>query len=110
MTRVTEVAKKEAEMTAVELSEQIAVLKADIAGLASTLASMGKAKGQAVADAARHDVAAIRAKGEEQAAALATQAKNLADEAETFVRTRPTTALGIAVGLGFVIGLLTNRR
>lgn len=110
MARIAEIAQKAADPTAAELSDQIAALKADIAGLAATLAAMGKAKGQAVADAAREDVAALRAKGEETAATLAQEAKDLAAEAESLLRNRPATALGIAVGLGFLVGLMTNRR
>lgn len=110
MARIAEIAQKAVEPSSAELSDQIAALKADIAGLASTLTAMGKARGQAVADAAREDAAAIRAKGEEAAAEAGAKARELLSEAEAVLRDRPGTALGVALGIGFLVGLMTNRR
>ncbi len=117
MPKVTELAQKAvdaaSEGTAPSVEDiyaQIATLRADMAALGSTIAALGKSKGHAVADAAREDVAALRAKGEEQAAMLAEQARGLVDDAEGFLRNRPAAALGIAVGAGVLVGLILNRR
>ena len=38
------------------------------------------------------------------------RAKEVADQADTFVRTNPWQAVGIAAGVGLVIGMLMSRR
>ena len=96
--------------TTEELAGQIEAIRADIASLTQTIAAIGKAKGAELSDAARERAAAAIAKGGEQAELLRQQALRLNDEAQDFVAQRPATSLGIAAGLGFVVGMLMSRR
>ena len=90
-------------VTVDDLSEQITVLKNDIASLTSAVTEFSKAKGQAASDQVKATAADMSAAG--RAKALEAQAS-----AEEFVRTQPTAALGIAAGVGFIVGLMTVRR
>jgi len=91
------------QVTIDELSEQIALLKMDIASLTETLGDYGKAKSDEMRDTARtaaHDLS-------EAGRAKAMEAQK---QAEEFLQTQPGTALGIAAGLGFLVGIVTARR
>tara|TARA_R110002049_G_scaffold117332_2_gene270475 strand:+ start:52812 stop:53126 length:315 start_codon:yes stop_codon:yes gene_type:complete len=86
-----------------DLSAQIATLKNDVASLTATLGQYGKAKTEEMrktATTTAHDLTdAGRAK------ALEAQ-----KQAEEFIIAQPATALGIAAGVGFLVGLVTARR
>ena len=86
-----------------DLSNQIAVLKNDIANLTSTMGDVGKAQANAAASTVKSTAANLKEAGQRKA--VETQ-----DSAEEFIRTQPATALGIAAGAGFLVGLLTARR
>lgn len=86
-----------------DLSAQIEVLKSDISSLTSALGNYGKSKGEAAAESAKRTAQQARSAGEEKL--LESQA-----QAEDFIRKQPATALGIAAGVGFLIGLVTARR
>ena len=91
------------DLTISDLSDQISILKKDIATLTGTLSEYGKLKTAEAASTARATVADITETGKIKA--LDAQA-----QAEEFVRQQPATALGIAAGLGFLVGLLSSRR
>jgi ElaB/YqjD/DUF883 family membrane-anchored ribosome-binding protein len=75
-----------------DLASQIDTLKNDLAKLTHSLSDYGVAKTEAAAATARDK---------------ATEAQLHAEE---FVRTQPATSIGIAAGLGFLIGMMTARR
>ena len=89
--------------TVEDLSTQIAILKDDIAALTATMGDVGKAKVAEASSTASATAADLAEAG--RAKAVETQEK-----AEEFIRTQPTTALGIAAGIGFLVGLMTVRR
>tara|TARA_R110002072_G_scaffold1309_11_gene10711 strand:- start:329 stop:649 length:321 start_codon:yes stop_codon:yes gene_type:complete len=91
------------DVTVDDLSEQIAVLKSDIAALTNTLGAYGKAKTTEATETAKDTVDDLAAAG--RVKAIETQ-----KQAEEFIRTQPATALGIAAGVGFLVGLITARR
>ncbi|NNE53481.1 MAG: DUF883 domain-containing protein [Sulfitobacter sp.] len=91
------------EVSVNDLSAQIELLKKDIADLTSSVGEFGKAKTAEAKSKAKKTVEDIAETGKEKA--LETQL-----QAEEFVRTQPATALGIAAGIGFLIGLVTARR
>ncbi len=98
---VTKISSKD--VTVEDLSEQISVLKNDIAVLTNTLGAYGKAKTSEATNSAKGAVDDLTAAGREKA--LETQA-----QAEEFIRTQPAAALGIAAGIGFLVGIVTARR
>lgn len=86
-----------------DLANQIEVLKSDISGLTSTIAEYTKAKGAEASTTAKLKAKEAVDTGREKA--LEAQL-----HAEDFVRTQPATALGLAAGLGFLVGMFTARR
>ena len=86
-----------------DLSAQIDILKNDIATLTTSVGEYSKSKGRAAADSARSTANDLATSG--RVKALETQ-----DAAEEFVREQPAAALGIAAGLGFLVGLIATRR
>lgn len=86
-----------------DLSNQISILKNDIAKLTGTMTEFGKSKSREAADHAKSTAQGIADTGRDKA--LEAQL-----HAEEFVRTQPATALGIAAGVGFLAGLIATRR
>ncbi|WP_417770688.1 DUF883 family protein [Stappia sp.] len=93
-----------------DLARQVATIRADIAALTKTLTEFGKAQGDYLATEARKGADDMRRAGEEQFQLLRTQANDAGRQAEEFVAKNPGTALGIAAGAGFLIGLISSRR
>lgn len=86
-----------------ELSAQIETLRKDLSSLTETITELGREKKSELTDTARRKKA-------EAEAYISTQARDARDQATEFVSTQPATALGIAAGIGFLIGCLTSRR
>ncbi len=55
-------------------------------------------------------VAHLRKRGEAQLQDAQVKVEDLANQATEAVRNQPATAVGIAVGVGFVLGFLTGRK
>ena len=91
------------EVSVEDLSAQIDILKNDLSNLTQALSDYGISKTgeatRAAKDAAAQMSAASRKKAYEAQA-----------QAEEFVHTQPATALGIAAGVGFLIGMITARK
>ncbi|MDO5642370.1 MAG: DUF883 domain-containing protein [Paracoccus sp. (in: a-proteobacteria)] len=66
--------------------------------------------GHEYAEAARDEARRLYRRGAEGAHQLAHQAEDYYDELSTAVRRNPAQALGIAAGVGFLVGLLIARR
>lgn len=99
------------------LKGQIADLQADISRILKSLADLGTAQGAALAEGLKHGADTLHAKGEAAAArvkakgeAAAAQAEEGLEEARSYVRANPFTALGLAAGAGLIFGLLVGRR
>ncbi|MBB5723981.1 ElaB/YqjD/DUF883 family membrane-anchored ribosome-binding protein [Loktanella ponticola] len=96
--------------TATDVSEQLETLRADIGQLTQIIADFGKAKGEDAIAATRHAAESARGKVADQAETARIHALELQDQANDFVQKQPATALGIAAGLGFLVGFLGSRK
>lgn len=92
-----------------DLSQQVELLKADIARLTETIAELGKAKGREYSDEALRRVNSVRNEAENRARLARVQAEDKVDEIEAYVRQNPATALGIAAFVGLIVGFITRR-
>lgn len=90
------------ETTIEDLGAQIETLRTDLASLTATMSDLGKVKSAQLKEAVRH-------KGVETADYVETQLKDARARADLFVSERPSTALGIAAGLGFLVGYLARK-
>ena len=93
-----------------DLTEQMEILRSDISNLARTMADVTKAKGAEVGRAASDQARYAKQKGEEAVDVVTHQAREAQAYATDMVRSQPATALGIAAGLGFLIGMLNSRK
>ncbi|PRY77197.1 ElaB/YqjD/DUF883 family membrane-anchored ribosome-binding protein [Yoonia maritima] len=93
-----------------DINKQMAVLREDIANLTATVADYGKAQGTQLKSVAMDKAANAATAGAATASAAKQTAEAKYAEAENAVRANPGAAVGIAAGLGFVVGMLTSRR
>lgn len=84
--------------TTEDLSRQVETLKEDIARLTETLGVYGRSKGQE-----------FRAEAQRRADRYRHEAQGRVDEIEAYVHQNPAQALGIAAGIGLLIGLFSRR-
>lgn len=112
---------KAAEADLVALQKQIAILKDDLSNITSTLGDYGKHQSLSTLDGAKAQAETARVAALARIETLTAQASaqleqiragagTVATQADTFVKERPATAVGIAAGIGFALGLLTARR
>ncbi len=93
-----------------QLSEQIAALKQDMAEISHTLGELGRSSRDAAAGQARRKASELRAAGERQIDAAQHRAEELGHQAADAVRQQPAAAVGLAVGVGFLLGFMTGRK
>lgn len=74
------------------------------------LADDAIAAGREYADKARHEAERLYETGQRHAHDAAAYAEERYDEVTEMVRRNPAQALGIAAGIGFLVGLLVSRR
>lgn len=103
-------AAKVSESEAQQLSNQINSLKTDIAAISQTLVEMGSARRDAVVSDASEKVAHLRDRGEKTLQDAQASVEDLTQQATDAVRNQPATAVGIAVGVGFLLGFLSGRK
>ncbi len=96
--------------TAADLTAQIETLRDDLSALTKTIADLSESAREDVAASAKSKAEHLRGKAEDTAQAAQEQAARMQGQANEFIRNQPATALGIAAGLGFLIGLLGARR
>lgn len=98
------------EQSSAELSAQIESLKADVAELTSTLADYGRAQKAQLGAAAEDKYETAKKVGAETAEQAREKARDAYAGAEKAVRANPAASVGIAAGVGFLVGLMTSRR
>lgn len=96
--------------TADDVRDQIAALQADMAALTRTVGDYGKARGDDAKASAVRKAEEIRARADVLRNDAEAQLRTGYAQAETAVRDNPAAAVGIAAGLGFLVGLLSARR
>ena len=98
------------EPTIEDLARQMEGLRADLSELAETLKALGISQTRAAAEEVKQRAGEARDAGAQQVEELQARLEAMLGEADKLARDRPATAMGIAAGLGFVIGLLLARR
>ncbi len=96
--------------TAADLEQQIKTLRDDILALTSTVASYGQNQGARLANKASDGAAHLNGMAKDATELARLKAQGLYDETETAVRQNPAASVGIAAGVGFLVGLLLSRR
>lgn len=96
--------------TPADLSAQIETLRADLGNLTQTIAGIGKAKGEEAADMTKAQLAKVQAAATDQAEAARKHAVEMQGHANEFIRNQPAAAMGIAAGVGFLVGFMGSRK
>lgn len=119
--KVGTMAERKIENTAGDVSADLAQLKADLSRLAASVASLVETQGQAAAANVKGRVRAAAATAEDAAARVAEEGRHAYDQTRAAVATagddlsrmverNPIASLGIALGVGLVIGMMSRRR
>lgn len=93
-----------------DITAQLETLRADMAKLVETMASVGRTKTDAAAHSLADAATDLRRKGEENLGAVRDHSEAALVQAADYVRKRPTEAVAVAAGLGVLLGLFLNRR
>ena len=93
-----------------DVADQIDTLKADIATLTSLIGELSEAKTKDMRDKAYDAGRKARETAYEKGHEARETAEAYYAEAEETVRRQPMASLGLAAGLGFLVGMMTARR
>jgi len=104
-----------------DVSADLSQLKADLAKLAASVAGLVEQQGQSAAETVKGRVRAAAATAENAASRVAEEGRlaydhtraavsSAGDDLSRMVERNPFAALGIAVGVGLVIGMMSRRR
>ncbi|MBM4220573.1 MAG: DUF883 domain-containing protein [Gammaproteobacteria bacterium] len=97
-------------MTTDKLFSDLQTVIEDVEALLQATASQTGEKIEAVRSRARTSVGQARERLVELQARTADQARQAAESADEYVHKNPWQAVGIAAGIGLLIGVLVNRR
>ncbi len=96
--------------TAGDLTDQIEVIRKDLSALTQMMADLGKGTADAALDRAKTTAAGAQERVAAHAETARQHATEIQGQANDFIRNQPATALGIAAGIGFLIGMMGTRR
>jgi ElaB/YqjD/DUF883 family membrane-anchored ribosome-binding protein len=104
-----------------DVSADLSQLKSDLAKLAASVATLVEHQGQSAAESVKGRVRAAAATAEGAAARVAEEGRlaydntraavaSAGDDLSRMVERNPIAALGIALGVGLIIGMMSRRR
>ncbi|SNR25567.1 DUF883 family protein [Puniceibacterium sediminis] len=93
-----------------DLSDQVSTLKQDLASISELLTEIGVRRKDETVAAAKERAAYLRERGSDTLTEAQLRAEDMQQQALAAIRNQPGTAIGIAVGIGFLAGLLTSRK
>lgn len=91
-----------------QLEDQITQLQNDLKGIASTLAKLSSDKVNEVKDVAKSEARHLQRQGQNVLEDVQDQAGELEQQLKDKIREKPLTAVASAVGIGFVLALLSR--
>lgn len=93
-----------------QLSAQVSALKDDISDISRTLGDLGRSSRDAASAQASETAAEMRAAGRQKVNDAQDMAENIGRQAGEAVHNQPMATMGLAVGLGFLLGFMTGRK
>jgi ElaB/YqjD/DUF883 family membrane-anchored ribosome-binding protein len=91
------------------LEDQVTRLQDDLKAITQTLARMSDQKVAEVRDAAKDEVKHLVHSGKNAIDDVTDQANALERQLKTMVRDKPLTAIGAALGVGFILALMARQ-
>ncbi len=98
-----------AEIRQEQLELQIAQLQSDLKGIAATLAKLSTDKVNEAKDVARSEALNLQRKGQNVIDDVQDQAEEIEQQLKDRIREKPLTAVASAMGIGFILALLSRR-
>lgn len=92
-----------------QLEDQVAQLQDDIKSIAATLARLSNEKVSEVRDVARSEARHLQRQGQHVIDDVQDQASAMEQQLKDTIREKPLTAVASAVGIGFILALLSRR-
>jgi len=92
-----------------QLEDQVTQLQNDIKAIASTLARLSNEKVAEARDVARSEVKNLQQQSQHVIDDVQEQAGALEQQLKDTIREKPLTAVATAIGIGFVLALLSRR-
>ena len=92
-----------------QLEDQVAQLQSDLKAIAATLARLSTDKVSEVRDVAKSEVRHLQRQGQHVLDDVQDQAGELEKQLKDTIREKPLTAVASAVGIGFILALLSRR-
>lgn len=92
-----------------QLEDQVAQLQADLKAIAATLAKLSSEKVNEVRTVAKDEVRHLQRQGQDVIEDVQEQAGALEKQLKDTIREKPLTAVASAVGIGFILALLSRR-
>ncbi|WP_375452499.1 YqjD family protein [uncultured Devosia sp.] len=92
-----------------QLEDQIAQLQTDLKAIASTLTKLTNSKVAEVRDVATSEARHLQRQGQSVIEDVQDQAGALEQQLKDTIREKPLTAVASAIGIGFVLALLSRR-
>lgn len=93
-----------------QLSAQISALKDDIAAISGTLGDLGHSSRQAASAQASETAAHLQQAGRKKLDDAQDVAEDLGRRAGEAVHNQPMATMGLAVGIGFLLGFMSGRK
>lgn len=91
-----------------QLEDQIAQLQTDLKSIASTLARLSNDKVKEVRDVAKSEAHHLQRQAEHVVEDVQDQASAIEKQLKDTIREKPLTAVASAVGIGFILALLSR--
>jgi ElaB/YqjD/DUF883 family membrane-anchored ribosome-binding protein len=92
-----------------QLEDQVAQLQGDLKAIAATLARLSNEKVSEVRDVARSEARHLQRQGQHVMDDVQDQASAMEKQLKDTIREKPLTAVASAVGIGFILALLSRR-
>lgn len=92
-----------------QLEDQVSQLQDDIKAIAATLARLSNEKVNEVRDVAKGEVRHLQRQGQHIVDDVQDQASAMEKQLKDTIREKPLTAVASAVGIGFILALLSRR-
>ncbi len=92
------------------IQQQLDAVRADIADLTRTIGAYGQAQKDQLSASAQARAEKLKQTAQDGAAEAELRARVAYEQAETAVRDNPASAMAIAGGVGFLLGLVMSRR
>lgn len=91
-----------------QLEEQVSQLQDDIKAIAATLARLSNEKVNEMRDVAKSEARHLQRQGQHVVEDVQEQASALEQQIKDTIREKPLTAVASAVGIGFILALLSR--